>query len=251
MNPTITTKFTELPARAKGLIKAGSKHAKKGLATATLVGASLLPTTATAQDGSVSFTSNKPSLSVNEAAANELDAILNGSSTADLAGRTRINSSNSNRLTSQDTPFAPTIEAIASEVAEYGLLQTRQEKLDFAKRIESVAKEYVMEGTINDVSKFKLANYFAKGIEWAKSSDRDRYFEKDTVRDGYTRQRFLSALVNSPDFDESYGALSALAKGKTTVTEATDFNERLIENIKGASNQISQSTTSIEKFVVN
>jgi hypothetical protein len=74
MNPT--TLFRDFSDKAKGLIEAGSKHTKKGLATATLVGASFLPTNnSLAQDGFVNLTSNK---------TNSAEV-----TTAELAGKTK------------------------------------------------------------------------------------------------------------------------------------------------------------------
>jgi hypothetical protein len=148
-------------------------------------------------------------------------------STAELSGRARVEA---NRITTKDTALAPTIEAIASEVAEYGLLQTKQEKMDFAKKVQVGTDDNLEKGLKHAGTEVQR---FLKGLIWLKDSKRDSLFDGENE---FTRERLVSALINSPIYDESMGSLLALARGKTTVPFITTFNEKLIRESKIAFN---------------
>jgi hypothetical protein len=147
-------------------------------------------------------------------------------STAELSGRARVEA---NRITTKDTALAPTIEAIASEVAKYGLLQTKQEKIDFAKKVQEDMDDNVSKGLKNSGTEGQL---FLKGIQWLENPKRDSLFNDEN---GYTRKRLIVALVNSPNFEEAIGSLYALSKKETNVPFVTTFNEQLIRESKVAS----------------
>lgn len=101
--------------------------------------------------------------------------------------------------------IAETVEAIATEVVEYGLLQTRHEKLEFAKRSEKMVLDATVLGYDNAQS---FPQRFLVYLKWSKSKDRTFFEKEETV--GFTRSRFVKDLISSPKLIESAASLGAL-----------------------------------------
>jgi hypothetical protein len=131
MNPT--TLLRDFSDQAKGLIEAGSKHTKKGLAhtkkglaTATLVGASFLPTTANAQDGNVrlvSDTSRNNGSEIAKAPDMSINDILNSIGTLEKNSKT-------NKTTSpvlKDAAYEARLQSIIDNATKAGVLKSRDD----------------------------------------------------------------------------------------------------------------------------
>lgn len=121
---------------------------------------------------------------------------------------------NEQEITEQDTRFAETVEAIANEVAEYGLLLTRREKLDFAERVEAMVDSYGKDGY---VWALESPEKFARAIRWLKAPEQTACLNGvEVAEDGQkidiSPKVVFHALVRQSDLRLSAGTIAGAKK---------------------------------------